>query len=179
MARELEEVRTTVAHLTREQMAIAYRWNDGPGTPTPPGHWNFIAGPYVEKAKFSEVRAARTFALLNMALHDAAVGCWDTKYTYFNPRPSQLDPSIKSVIGVPNFPAYTSGHSTFSAAGAEVLGYIFPDAAGTFRAQRDEASISRVYGGLHYRSDIELGRDHGQRIAGYTLRFAQLDGAGK
>ena len=77
-------------------------------------------------ARFSEVRAARVFALLNMAMHDAAVGCWDAKYAYFNPRPSQLDPGIKTKIGLPNFPSYTSGHSTFSAAATVVLSYLFP-----------------------------------------------------
>lgn len=179
MQRELAEVRQTVDRLTRDQMTIAYRWNDGPGTPTPPGHWNFIATPHILKAQFSEVRAARTLALLNMALHDAAVGCWDTKFTYFNPRPSQLDPAIRTIIGLPNFPAYTSGHSTFSAAAAEVLSYVFPDSASSFQAQKAEASISRLYGGIHYRSDIEVGQEHGRRIAGYTIRFATLDGAGR
>ena len=82
--------------------------------------------PYIRKAGISEVRAARAFALLNMAMHDAAVGCWETKYFYFNPRPSQLDPDLKTTIGLPNFPSYTSGHSTFSAAAAEVLSYLFP-----------------------------------------------------
>jgi membrane-associated phospholipid phosphatase len=77
----------------------------------------------------SEVRAARAFALLNMAMHDAAVACWRVKYKHFNPRPSQLDPSIRTSIGLPNFPAYPSGHSTFSAAAAGVLGYLFPSAA--------------------------------------------------
>ena len=143
---------------TREELAIANKWADGPSTPTPPGHWNFIAAPYIRKAEFSEVRAARAFALLNMALHDAAVGCWDTKYFYFNPRPSQMDPELKSMIGLPNFPSYTSGHSTFSGAAAEVLSYLFPSGAADFEAQKDEASISRLYGGIHYRSDLEVGQ---------------------
>ena len=116
MQQELAEVKSTVEHLTREQLGVALHWNDGAGTYTPPGHWNDIAAEYVSNAHFSEVRAARAFALLNMAMHDAAVGCWDAKYAYFNPRPSQLDRSIKTSIGLPNFPSYTSGHSTFSAA---------------------------------------------------------------
>ena len=90
-----------------------------------------------------------------MAMHDAAVGCRGVKHTYFNPRPVQLDPGITTVIGLPNFPAYPSGHSTFSAAAAMVLGY----------------------GGIHYRSDIERGKQHGARIGGYAVRFAQQDGA--
>jgi membrane-associated phospholipid phosphatase len=120
---------------------------------------------------------ARVFALLNMALHDAAVACWDAKYAYFNPRPSQLDPSIKTILGVPNFPSYTSGHSTFSAAAAAVLSYLFPSGASSFAAMRDEAAISRLYGGIHYRSDIEVGKQHGARIGGYTVAFARTDGA--
>ena len=152
-------------------------WGDGLSTYTPPGHWNAIATSYISDARFSEVRAARAFALLNMAMHDAAVGCWDTKFKYFNARPSQLDASIKTVIGLPNFPSYTSGHSTFSASAAAVLSYLFPASAGQFDAMKDEAAISRLYGGIHYRSDIEVGKEHGQRIGGYTIAFARQDGA--
>lgn len=177
MKDETAEVKRTVERLTNTQLAIAQKWNDGAGTYSPPGHWNDVALEYVRDAKMSEVRAARAFALLNMAMHDAGVGCWDAKYYYFNPRPSQLDPSIKTQIGIPNFPAYTSGHSTFSAAGAAILSYLFPSGETSFGAMRDEAGISRLYGGIHYRSDIDAGKAHGDRIAGYTLTFARADGA--
>lgn len=177
MKDELAEVRRTVDHLTNAQLAIAQKWNDGAGTYSPPGHWNDVALEYVRDAQFSEVRAARVFALLNMALHDAGVGCWEAKFHYFNPRPSHLDPGIKTQIGLPNFPSYTSGHSTFSASAASVLSYLFPSGATSFEAMRDEAGISRMYGGIHYRSDIDAGKAHGIRIAGYTLTFAQSDGA--
>ena len=79
-----------VEGLTREQLAIAQKWNDGAGTYTPPGHWNDIAAELIRDARYSEVRAARAFALLNMSMHDASVACWEAKYTYFNPRPSHL-----------------------------------------------------------------------------------------
>jgi hypothetical protein len=177
MKAEVAEVKRTVENLSREQLAIAHKWNDGAGTYSPPGHWNGIAIQYVRDAKMSEVRAARVFALLNMAMHNAAVGTWESKYFYFNPRPSQMDPSIKTAIGVPNFPSYTSGHSTFSAAGAAVLSYLFPSGATAFAAMRDEAGISRLYGGIHYRSDIDSGKAHGVRLAKYALTFAQTDGA--
>ena len=175
MAAEVAEVRHTVDNLTRDQLAIALRWNDGAGTYTPPGHWNDIAAEYLRDAKMSEVRMARAFSLLNMAMHDAAVGCWETKFFYFNPRPSQMDPRIKTPIGLPNFPAYSSGHSTFSAAAVTVLSYLFPEATTELTKLRDEAAISRLYGGIHYRSDIEGGKGHGTRIGGYTVRFAQQD----
>jgi hypothetical protein len=177
MQQELSEVRRTVDHLSRAQLAIAYKWNDGAATYTPPGHWNDIAAEHIRDARMSEVRAARVLALLNMSMHDAAVGCWGVKFLYFNPRPGQLDPSIRTVIGLPNFPSYPSGHSTFSASAATVLSYLFPEAGADFDAMRDEASISRLYGGIHYRSDIERGKEHGGRIGGYAVRFAQGDGA--
>jgi hypothetical protein len=177
MKDEVAEVKRTVDQLTTAQLAIAQKWNDGAGTYSPPGHWNDIALEYVRDAKMSEVRAARVFALLNMAMHDAAVGCWEAKFFYFNPRPSQMDPSIRTKIGVPNFPSYTSGHSTFSAAAAAVLSDLFPSGASNFAAMRDEAGISRLYGGIHFRSDIDAGKAHGGRIAAFTLSFAHADGA--
>ncbi|HEX7071560.1 MAG TPA: phosphatase PAP2 family protein [Rhodothermales bacterium] len=177
MQEELREVRETVENLTREQLAIAQFWNDGVGTYTPPGHWNDIAAEYLHDARWSEVRQARALALLNMAMHDAGVVCWDAKFTYYNPRPYQLDPRIKTVIGLPNFPSYTSGHSTFSAAAAEVLSYLFPEGEDDFKAKRDEAAISRLYGGIHYRADIEAGLESGIKVGQYTLRAARQDGA--
>ena len=176
MKDEVAEVRRTVENITREQLRIAHYWNDGAGSYTPPGHWNDVALEYVRDARMSEVRAARVFALLNMAMHDAGVGCWDAKFFYYNPRPSQMDPAIRTPIGLPNFPSYPSGHSTFSAAGAAVLTYLFPEGQTSFESMRDEAAISRMYGGIHYPSDISAGKVHGGRIASYTLTFAQGDG---
>jgi hypothetical protein len=177
MMQELAEVKHYSDNATREQVAIANKWSDGAGTYTPPGHWNDIAAEFVRDARWSEVRSARAFALLNMSMHDAAVGCWETKYFYFNPRPTTMDPSAKTAIGVPNFPAYTSGHSTFSGAAASVLSYLFPAGTSDFNAAMEEASISRLYGSIHYRSDIDVGKDHGKRIGGYTVRFGRADGA--
>jgi membrane-associated phospholipid phosphatase len=162
---------------TRDQIAIAHKWSDGAGTYTPPGHWNDIAAEHIRDARWSEVRAARAFALVNMTLQDAAVACWETKYFYFSPRPTSLDPTSKTHIGLPNFPAYTSGHSTFSGAAAEVLSYLFPSRRAEFEAAAEEASVSRLYGGIHYRSDIQVGKEHGTRIGGYTVRLARADGA--
>ena len=178
MAGELEEVKYFAANVTRDRIAIVHKWADGVGTYTPPGHWNDIAAEYINNAHFSEVRAARAFALLNMALHDAGVSCWDTKYFYFNARPGQLDPAIKTNTGLPNFPSYVSGHSTFSASAATVLGYLFPQNSADFKAMAEEAALSRLYGAIHYRKDCSVGLDLGNRVGSYTLTFAAGDGAG-
>jgi len=177
MKKDVDEVKWYSENLTRDRIAIVHKWADGAGTYTPPGHWNDIAAEYISDARFSEVRAARAFALLNMAMHDAAVGCWETKYFYFNPRPSQMDPRIKTATGVPNFPAFTSGHSTFSGAAAAVLSYLFPNDQEYFKGQASEASMSRLYGGIHYRTDAEMGLAHGYVIGDYTVRYAHTDGA--
>jgi hypothetical protein len=177
MKAEVDEVKWYSENLTRERLAIVHKWADGAGTYTPAGHWNDIAAEYIAEANFSEVRAARAYALLNMAQHDAAVGCWETKFHYFNPRPSQMDPSIKTGTGVPNFPAFTSGHSTFSGSAAAVLSYLFPQGADYFNTEAKEASDSRLFGGIHYRSDIEMGLIHGKVIGGFTVTYALTDGA--
>jgi hypothetical protein len=177
MTKELAEVRNYASSITREQLTSVHKWADGAGTYAPPGHWNDIAEEYIRDAKFSEVRAARAFALLNMAMHDAAVSCWEAKYYYFSPRPTQLDASIKTTTGMPNFPSYVSGHSTFSAAAANVLSYLFPAQSSSFNAMAEEASLSRLYGAIHFRSDIEEGKKLGENVGDYTVNFALTDNA--
>ena len=135
------------------------------------------AADHIRDAQMSEVCAARTFALLNMAMHDASVASWEAKYFYFNRRPSQLDAQIKTDIGLPNFPGYPSGHSTFSAAAASVLSYVFPGSSTEFTQMADEAGMSRLYGGIHIRSDIQEGKAHGARVGAFSVRRAQADGA--
>jgi hypothetical protein len=177
MKKELEEVYQFVTNPSTERLRIVHYWADGAGTHTPAGHWNAIAADDFLKRNFSEVRWARNLALLNMALMDAGIVCWETKNYYFNPRPCQLDPRIKTLTGVPNFPSYISGHSTFSAAAATTLGYIIPERAAAYNAMAQEASLSRMYGGIHYRSDCEAGMDVGAKIGNYAVQRARVDGA--
>jgi hypothetical protein len=178
MNAEVEEVKWFTQNLTRERLAIVHKWADGVSTYTPAGHWNDIAAEHVRDANYSEVRAARAFALLNVTMHNAALACWDTKYFYFNARPSQLDHSIKTGTGIPNFPAYVSGHSTFSASAATFLSYLFPAHETDFNAMAEEAAMSRLYGGIHYRKDCVVGLDLGNDIGNFTVEnFAKLDGA--
>ncbi len=178
MKDEVAEVKWYSEHLTHERLAIVHKWADGVNTHTPAGHWNDIMTEYVRDANWSEVRAARAYALLNITMHEAAVACWDTKFFYFNPRPSQLDATVKTGTGVPNFPAFTSGHSTFSGSASVILSYLFPANADYFEAEATEASLSRLYGGIHYRVDVEMGFDHGQVVGGFVVNFAESDGAG-
>ena len=173
----LAEVKKETTSGDRRKLGIVHFWADGVGTYTPPGHWNYIAEDMIYKAKYSEVRTARAFALLNMTQMDAAISCWDTKNYYYYPRPSQMDPSIKTLTGLPNFQSYTSGHSTFSGAAATILGYLFPSEQSRLNAFALEASLSRLYGGIHYRFDCEAGVEAGKKIGNYAIERAKTDGA--
>jgi hypothetical protein len=172
----MEELRRYTQSPTPEQWRIAMFWSDGAGTYTPPGHWNEIACETISTQKLSELRTARALNLLNMAVCDAGICCWDTKSYYFYPRPSQVDVNIKT-IGLPNFPSYTSGHSTFSGAASTVLGYLFPQEAERFSAMATEASVSRMYGGIHYRFDCEVGLQCGKNIGSFAVKVGKADGS--
>jgi hypothetical protein len=176
-AKELAEVKNYEKNATRKSMEIVTFWADGVGTYTPPGHWNAIASESFVTLNYSEVRWARNLALLNIALMDAAISCWDAKYTYFNPRPSQIDSSIKTLTGTPNFPAYVSGHSTFSGAACAILSHIVPAKATQFAAMAKEASDSRMFGCIHYRSDCEKGIELGEKVGRFAVARARIDGA--
>jgi len=177
MKQETLDAYNTIKNPSRDQMRIVQFWADGVGTYTPPGHWNAIAAEDFITKNFSEVRWARNMALLNMAEMDAAVSCWDIKYFYFNPRPTQMDPRIKTLTGVPNFPSYVSGHSMFSFAAATVLGHILPERADAYNAMAQEAANSRVYAGIHYTIDCTVGKTVAQNIGNIAIQRAKIDGA--
>jgi membrane-associated phospholipid phosphatase len=172
----MDELRGHTKNPSADAWRIAMYWADGVGTFTPPGHWNEIASNIIVKERMNELRVARTFSLLNMAMGDAAICCWDTKAYYFYPRPSQMDRSIRT-IGLPNFPSYTSGHSTFSGAAASVLGYIFPQEKARMEGLAKEASESRIYGGIHYRFDCEVGLKCGNDIGSFAVGRGKSDGS--
>lgn len=174
---DVDILKEYAANVTEERRRIANFWQDGLGTYTPPGHWNEFAKEFIVKYKLNPLRTVRTFAYLNMAMMDGGISCWDAKYYYHYPRPIQTIPGFKTIAGTPNFPAYTSGHSVFSAAGAEVLAYIFPPEASQVRGWAEEAALSRLYGGIHWTFDAFVGTNQGREVAQYTIDVAANDGA--
>jgi membrane-associated phospholipid phosphatase len=173
-AREVREIYDVSRTLTTEQKRIADHWADGAGTVTPPGHWNQIALELIRGHRLSERAAARVLAALNTAQADAFIACWDAKFAYWSERPvtairRELDSSWSSYIVTPPFPSYVSGHSTTSAAASTVLAAYFHKAAPQLRAWAEEAAVSRLYGGIHFRSDNEVGLVLGRRVAKAAL----------
>lgn len=122
-------------------------------------------------------RAARAYALMNIAAHDGTIACWDGKYTYWAARPSMLDPSIVTLFPNPPHPTYPSAHSMFDGPYAAMLGYLFPRDADYFTAQAQEAGLSRLWAGIHFRSDIEAGLEIGRAVAQKVIERARNDGS--
>ncbi|MGZ4943145.1 MAG: vanadium-dependent haloperoxidase [Halobacteriota archaeon] len=175
----LKEVKDIANNRTADQLRIAQLWNDGSGTATPPGHWNAIACSLIQNYSMSELRAARTLALMNVASEDAGICCWKAKYDYWYLRPIQADPTINVAFPTPNFPSYTSGHSDFSAAAAGVLGYVFPKEQSQLNAMMQQASASRLYAGIHYRFDCDNGVKVGSEVAKMVIQHGEQDGSSK
>jgi PAP2 superfamily len=176
LKKDANDVYAMIKDDTREHYRIVNFWADGVGTYTPPGHWNAIAAEDFVVENFSEVRWARNMALLNMTMMDAAIVCWDIKYFYFNPRPTQMIPEVKTLTGIPNFPSYVSGHATFSGAAATILGHIIPGRASAYEAMANEAAMSRFYAGIHYKIDSDVGLTVGKNVGNFAVQRAMTDG---
>ena len=127
--KQAEEVLTTSQNLNAEQKAIANWWADNAGeTATPPGHWVAIADQMVKQKNMSLGKAAEMYALLNIAMADAFISCWDEKYRLNLLRPVTYirnfipgNSSWYAIISTPPFPEYPSGHSVASAAAGDIL----------------------------------------------------------
>jgi hypothetical protein len=185
---------------TAEQSLIAVFWSDFSYTAMPPGHWHEIAATIAAQTGLSLPETTRLFALLSLAQADAGVVCWEAKYRYNFWRPvtaiqradedgnpdTGADPAWDHYLVAPNFPEYTSGHSTFSKASAEVLTWFLGTDAITFptisdsvpgvtrtfhslAACADEVGMSRIYGGIHFEFANREGKRSGAKVAHYVL----------
>lgn len=185
---EAKEVYDVTTNLTPEQKKIARFWSDDPMlSPTPPGHWTAIAMDILDAQNADAGRRAEVLARLGIAVADAFIGCWQSKFEYNLLRPVTyirrvIDPKWETLLITPPFPEYPSGHSTQSGAAASVLtelfgaDFAFEDrthedegmaarAYPSFDAAAKEAALSRLYGGIHFRSAIERGLEQGRCIA--------------
>ncbi|HEY2923475.1 MAG TPA: vanadium-dependent haloperoxidase [Candidatus Eisenbacteria bacterium] len=171
---ETQEVLDVSLNRTPEQIAIVHKWADTP----PPTIWNDLLNDRIVSLGLDLVASARAHAYLNVAMADAFIECWACKYTYWTARPVQRIPGLVTVIPTPNFPSYTSGHSTISAAAAAVMEEVFPAERDFFIQQSEEAAMSRLYGGIHFRHDNEQGTAVG-RVIGERVVERMRAGSGK
>jgi membrane-associated phospholipid phosphatase len=173
-----------------EQRTITQYWADLSGTTgMPAGHWVAIVGQLVRHEGLSLMAAAEGFARVGLAVADAFIGCWHTKYTYSLLRPEtyitrHVDPAWRPLLVTPGFPAYTSGHATQSGAAATILTDLFgvtpftdtlhqdhhleprlePRRFGSLAEAAAEAARSRLYAGIHYPFDNHQGLAQGRCV---------------
>jgi hypothetical protein len=166
---------------------------------SPPGHWMNIVGIAAQQAGADFNKTVAAYTATSIALFDGFIACWKAKYHYNSVRPETvinklLDPMWQPYIQTPPFPSYVSGHSVISAASAEAMTHFFgnpfayrdtslnefgikPRSFSSFRDAALEASWSRLYGGIHFRSDLEKGNEMGRKIGEYIvgkLNFSRL-----
>jgi hypothetical protein len=173
-------VSVTSGHITYFQQQIS-----------PGGHWVFIAASVTEKEKLDMIKTAEVMSKVSIAIADAFISCWEAKYVYKTVRPETyinryIDKDWRPFIQTPPFPEYPSGHSTISASAAAMLtslfgdGYSFTDSAevafgrparkfNSFNEAADEASISRLYGGIHFLKSLNTSASGGKRIGEYVV----------
>jgi membrane-associated phospholipid phosphatase len=118
----------------------------------------------------------RLVTLLSVAMYDATVAAWDSKYAHNRRRPSELDPSLAPAIATPRSPSYPSEHAVVAGAAAAILGYLIPQDAQLFTAKAEEAARSRVVAGVQYPSDAKAGLDLGRAVAAKVIERAKADG---
>ncbi|WP_422082282.1 vanadium-dependent haloperoxidase [Ulvibacterium sp.] len=166
---------------------------------SPGGHWMHITAQVLDEQKANTVESAATLALTGIVLADAFISCWDQKYksnltrpeTYIN---KYMDPDWTPILQTPAFPEHTSGHSVASTAAATMLTHIFGDnyafadatevpyglpirSYPSFMRASQEAAISRLYGGIHYKPAIELGIQQGAAVGNYVIEHINIEGS--
>lgn len=185
------ETYTEKQNLTADHRVIARFWSDDAMlSVTPPGHWISIAWQIFDHDKIDLQKSVDVLARLGIAQADAFIGCWRSKFQFNTMRPityirKVFDPKWDPLLITPPFPEYPSGHSVVSGAAATVLTaafgdhYVFDDATGSrdgllprhfesFQAAAEEAGISRLYGGIHFRAAIEDGLTQGRCIGKFA-----------
>ncbi len=191
--KQAEEVLAISKAATQAQRQVALYWADDPAkTPTPAGHWAFIATDILTQQQTNLELAAETYARLGIAMADAFIAAWHTKYQHNVIRPvTYIQLAIESawvpsLMATPPFPEYPSGHSVQSSAAAVVLNQLFgantaftdnthndrgwgPRKFENFTAAAEEASLSRLYAGIHFRMGVTAGLKQGACVGRQAL----------
>ncbi|HUQ80804.1 MAG TPA: phosphatase PAP2 family protein [Gemmatimonadaceae bacterium] len=157
---------------TSQQIDRARYW----ATEAPSLRWELFIEDELQTHRLSVPHSARARAYLSATMYDAFVACWDSKFAYWVARPVTMDPTLVTVFSTPPFPSYPSGHSTQSSAAAEVMAELFPDRAAHYRELGEQASLSRVWAGVHYRFDVLGGEALGMKVGTAVVARMQGDG---
>lgn len=170
---EIKQLKAMVANRAGDALDTVHFWDTG----SPAYRWNEIAINDMISGGVVGNMAFRDMTLMNVAIYDATIAAWDTKYTYNRPRPSELDTSLTTVLPVPNSPAYPSEQAVTAGAASAVLSYLFPDNAKIYMAKAEEAANSRLLAGVDYPSDVKAGLELGRKVAALVIERGKADGS--
>lgn len=170
---ELSQMRELVSQSDAGAAAQIRFWDAG----SPVYRWIELVNSRIQEAKTPIPNVHRIYTYMTMAMYDATIAAWESKYFYNRPRPSALEKTLPTKLPAPKSPSYPSEHAAVAAAAAEVLAYFFPDEASSFEAMSVEAAQSRVLAGVQYPSDSAAGMELGRRVAGQVIERAKADGS--
>lgn len=172
---ELSRLQRAQRERTEAQITAARYWDTGPAT----RRWTEIQLDMIKTHRPNPPRASRGLALAHLAMYDALVAAWHTKYLYNYPAPNSVDPTLTPAVRSSDSPSYPSEHSVVAGAAARVLEYLFPQqGSGWFEAKAQEAAMSRIWAGADWPSAVEQGLALGRAGADRVLARAATDGSG-
>jgi membrane-associated phospholipid phosphatase len=150
--------------------SVAY-WNAG----SPSYRWVQIMLEQYDKVPFAPVRNIRTMSMMNVAIYDAIIAAWDSKYAFKRARPSSRDTSLSTVIPNPASPSYPSEQAVVAGAASSILAFIYPKEAQRFNDLAEEAGRSRLVAGVNFPSDVKAGLELGRKVAAMVIERAKTD----
>ena len=164
-AAELQQLRAMAARRETAVLDQISFWNSG----APGYRWNGILADELSKHKIAGATTSREVALMEVAIYDATIAAWDSKYAYQRPRPSAADPALTTAVATPRSPSYPSEHAVVAGAAGRVLAYLFPKDAQELMARASEAARSRELAGVQYPSDTVAGLELGRQVADLVI----------
>jgi membrane-associated phospholipid phosphatase len=171
-AGEMSELRTLAAQRDAGTLERIRYWDFW----SPAHRWNEILTDTAIATNLGSAPGLRAFAMLNVAIHDATIAAWDSKYSHGRRRPAEADRQLTTAIATPPSPSYPCEHSVAAGAAAAVLSHLFPADAPRFAEAAQEASRTRMQGGVAYASDAKAGLELGRVVAARVIEFMKLDG---
>jgi len=172
MSTELAQLHRAQRERTEAQMAAARYWDTGPAT----RRWTEIQLDMIKTHRPNPPRASRGLALAHLAMYDALVAAWHTKYLYNYSAPNGVDPTLTPTVRSSDSPSYPCEHAVVAGAAARVLEYLFPQqGSGWFEAKAQEAAMSRIWAAVDWPNAVEQGLALGRMVADKVLANAKID----
>ncbi|MBM3226513.1 MAG: vanadium-dependent haloperoxidase, partial [Candidatus Tectomicrobia bacterium] len=170
-ATELQELRALAKQRDTDTLERIRSWDFW----SPAHRWNELLIETRSAQNLNGVDGLRAFTILNVAIHDAMIAAWDSKYTYNRRRPGEADAHLATALPTPRSPSYPCEHAVAAGAGATILAHLLPKEAQRFTEAAEEAARSRVLAGVAYPSDVRAGLELGRTVAARVIEYFKLD----